>query len=369
MHKRFSNSLFLLVKLYIISLFLSPFIQAALALDEFFELYRAPQATAMGDAFTADASGYAANYYNPAGLSSVTRRTKEVNLVDIEGTWGMNAIQHGAQDGITYGVYKLFGSMKKHPGNYHYFNFSAVPSVSIRGFSFSLLGAYEYAGLSDGTNLDIQARQDMGATIGFSRHFAGNVLKLGVVGKGIVRNQIKGLYNHNYLATLNETSMGALFKEGFGVGADIGMILQLPTRWLPSLGVVWKDIFGTHFSKTNILNKNASGVPDTIAQSVNAAVSVHPYFSRTFKGTIAVEWKHFENSNANWRKHFHLGLQLEDERSLYFWFGLNQLYPTGGVGLRVKGGNLEAGTYAEDVGVGNENKADRRLMFRYTIGF
>lgn len=359
----------MLVKLYIISLFLSPFIQSALALDELFELYRPPQATAMGDAFTADVSGYASNYYNPAGLASVTKRTKEVTLVDFEGTLGLNAIQRGADEGMTYGVYRLFGVMQKHPGKYSYFNFSSVPGFSIRGFSFSLIGAYEYAALSDGTNLDIQAREDMGATVGYARHFAGNVLKLGATLKGLVRNQIKGVYNHAYLTTLNDDSMATLFKEGMGVGADLGMMITIPSRWLPTIGVAWKDIFDTHFSKTNILNKSAVGAPDSIGQSVNAAFSVHPYFSRTLKGTIAVEWKHIENSQLPWRKHVHLGFQIEDERSLYVWLGLNQLCPTFGVGWRVKGGNLEAGTYAEDVGVGQESQADRRLMFRYTIGF
>lgn len=369
MRRSFSKSIFFLVKLYIISLFLAPLIQSALALDEQFELYRAPQATAMGDAFTADASGYASNYYNPAGLASVTKKTKEVTLVDFEGTLGFNEIQLGAKEGITYGIYRLFGPMKKNPGSYTYFNFSSVPAFSVRGFSFSLIGAYEYAGLSDGTNLDIQAREDVGATVGFARHFAGNVLKLGIAAKGIVRNQIKGVYSHAMLAAMNDDSFPTLFKEGLGIGADLGMIITIPSRWLPTLGVAWKDIFGTHFSKTNLLNKQASGTPDAIQQTVNAAVSLHPYFSRTFKGTIALEWKHVENSAMQWRKHLHFGIQLEDERSLYFWFGLNQLYPTGGIGLRVKGGNLEAGTYAEDVGVGPQNKEDRRLMFRYTIGF
>lgn len=369
MRNTFLKSLSLLVKLYIISLFLSPFIQSALALDEQFELYRAPQATAMGDAFTADVSGYASNYYNPAGLASATKRTKELTIVDFEGTLGFNAMQNGSNDGITYGIYRLFGVMKKNPARYSYFNFSSVPAVSIRGFSFSLLGAYEYAAMSDGTNLDIQAREDVGATVGFAKYFAGNVIKLGAVGKGIVRNQLKGVYSHAALSSLNEDGMAGLFKEGVGFGADLGMIITIPSRWLPTIGLAWKDIFGTHFSAAHVLNHKAVGAPDSIGQSINSAVSIHPYFSRTFKGTVALEWKHIENSSMQWRKHLHFGVQLEDERSLYFWFGLNQLYPTGGVGLRVKGGNLEAGSYAEDVGVGEANVADRRLMFRYTIGF
>lgn len=357
-----------LFRLYVISLILGPFVQKARALGEYFELYRAPQAVLMGDALTADVSGYASNYYNPAGLSNFTKRTKEVTLLDLEGSLGFAAIQK-CGEAMTFGTYRLFGKMKQSPGSYNYFNFSSVPGFAIRGFSFSLLGVYEYAAESDGTNIDIQSRQDVGATVGFSRALAGNLLKVGVVGKAIIRNQIQGVYAHSLIESLDDSTIPTLYKEGLGFGADIGMTLTIPNKTLPTLGLVWKDILGTHFSSGNIINKKASGAPNAIEQTFNAAFSIHPYFTRRFKGTIAVEWKHIEETSMAWKKHLKLGLQLEDDRSLYFWFGLNQLYPTLGLGLRVKGGNLEAGTYAEDVGTGSESKADRRFVFRYTIGF
>jgi hypothetical protein len=65
----------------------------------------------------------------------------------------------------------------------------------------------------------------------------------------------------------------------------------------------------------------------------------------------------------------HFGLELHNQKSLLFWAGLNQMYFTAGVGLRVKGGNLEIGTYAKEIGTSDGPIEDRRGFFRYTISF
>jgi hypothetical protein len=87
------------------------------------------------------------------------------------------------------------------------------------------------------------------------------------------------------------------------------------------------------------------------------------------KSTFALEYKHLELGQLQFRKHLHAGIQVEHIKELYFWAGLYQLYFTGGVGYRVKGGNLELSTYAVDVGEGNSNVENRRFTFRYTVSF
>ncbi len=259
--------------------------------------------------------------------------------------------------------------MAKNAGKYTYFNWASVPSFTVRGFGVSLLGSYQYAGLSDGTNIDIDANEDVGIVAGYAKYFAGNVIKLGVDVKGLVRNEMKGVYAFSTLATYNDQTFPSLFREGAAVGADSGMIITLPNNWLPTFGVAWRDMFNTQFTHTHIINSRASGTPDNIGQSINTAFSVHPFFSRQLKSTIALEYKHWEAQDWPLRKHVHFGMQLEDEKSLYAWLGLNQLYLTLGLGWRVKGGTLEAGTYGEDVGDNNNPVQDRRFFFRYTIGF
>jgi hypothetical protein len=146
-------------------------------------------------------------------------------------------------------------------------------------------------------------------------------------------------------------------------------MFSLPQKYLPTFAVAWRDIGNTYFHASHLLNPLSTGVPAPIQQSVNAAFSFHPALYRDLRGTFAIEYQHLESTYLPWQKNVHLGSQILISRSFYIWLGLNQLYPTAGMALRVKGGNLELGTYAEDVGYGSTELSDRRFFLRYTIGF
>jgi len=368
MPNRTRHYFFLFLKVYLLALLFSPLIQSAFSLSELSDLYQSPQGLGMGNALTADAAGYQTIYYNPAGVANQFKRKWEVNLVDLEGSLGVDTVSRVWKN-QTFGPYRMFGELKHNAGQYYFLNAATLPSFTMRGFSISGLGSYQFAGQSDGVSLDTDIRQDLGVAFAVGRSFAGNLLKLGLSGKVLIRNQMKGVFSHDTLASLNDESFPTLFKEGWGFGFDLGMLVTLPEKFLPTFGIVWKDMFGTRFYKSNILNAKALGVPDPVAQSVNAAISIHPQFSRELKSTIAFEYKHLELSTLPFRKHLHFGVQLEHIKEIYFWAGLYQLYPTAGLGYRVKGGNLELTTYAVDTGEGENYRENRRFTFRYTISF
>jgi hypothetical protein len=342
-------------------------LESALALDENFDLYLPPQVAAMGKAMTADATGYLSNYYNPAGLAKATRRKVELTLLDLEGNLGFAGMGR-VLSAKSFGINHLFTPLAQSPNTYTFFSFAAVPSISFRNFSFSVLGAYRYAGLSDGTNIDIDAIYDVAPTIAFASNFFGNRLKLGVSGKAIVRNQLKGSYAISTFDTAG--AVDSLSREGLGLGGDLGAMLTFPVKYLPTFAVVWKDALNTNFSSFHVFNSAATGVPDSITQSVNAAMSFHPWLGKKLMGTFAFEIKHVQDFEMPLTKKLHFGFQIEDEKSFFLWGGLNQsLLPTFGVALRLPGGNLELATYAEDTAAGEARSSDRRFMFRYTVGW
>lgn len=358
----------LFLKVYMLGLLLSPLVQSAFSLSELSELYQSPQGLGMGNALTADALGYQAIYYNPAGVANQLKRRWEVTPVDLEGTLGFGTVGLSWTT-QSFGPYRLFGEIKHNPNTYYFLNAASVPALTMRGFSISLLNSYQFQGMSDGTTLDTNIRRDAGVLIAVGRAFGGGIFKLGVTTKALIRNEMKGLFSHDYLSTFNDSTFPSLFKEGWGLGTDLGILVTLPEKYLPTLGIVWKDMFGTHFRSCHFLNSQASGKPDSIPQSVNAALSFHPALSPYLKSTIALEYKHLELAQLPFRKHVHIGFQIEHVKEVYFWAGAYQLYPTFGLGWRVKGGNFELTTYAADVGDGDINRADRRFTFRYTIGF
>lgn len=338
----------------------------ARALDEIFETYNAPQALAMGNAWTADASGYAALFHNPAGLAKATLKHWEITPAAFDGNLSTGFLGT-AVEGRSFGRNRLFPTVQANPNRYNFFKGNFVPAVSRRGFGIALLGSYEYAAISDGTNIDIRSGNDYGVVIGGATNLAANMLKIGVAVKGIARNQLKGNFAHATLPTTPDGISG-LMKEGIGIGADLGIMATLPVSYLPTLGFTWKDMLNTTFLPSRLLNSLNSGVPDPILQSFNVAVSAHPVLWKGVRASFSAELRHIQAVSIPLRKRLHFGFQFITKKGLFIWAGANQLFPTGGVGLRMRGGDFELATYAQDVGVGQQVSADRRFLLRYTIG-
>lgn len=342
---------FLLLKIFVLTLFLSPFLSNALALDEVFEIYDAPQGLAMGNAFTADASGYSANYYNPAGLAKATKKNWEIVPIALELMPSLNGLGHNLAL-KSAAIAQVAGRMQTHPNSYYYHRANFVPAVSKRGVGMALLFSQQLAGISNGTNFDMNATTDIVPTLGGAINLAGNLLKIGIAGKLIFRQQLKGEFAHTAISTA--AAVDALSKEGMGAGADIGMMFTLPNKYLPTVGIAWRDMFGTSFfGASHLFQSYGNGRPDRIPQSFNAAFSIHPNLSRVIKSTWSFEYKHIERSDLALRKKIHFGVQIDTGKIFYLWGGMNQLYWTGGAGLRVTGGNLEVGSYGTEVGTGD----------------
>lgn len=357
----------LIFKLLIVGLFLGPFLRPAHALDELFNLYDSPQGLAMGNAFTADATGYAANYYNPAGLAKGTLSRWEVTIVAADGMMALGGLGTfiGAQ---SFATHRIHNELAQNGGGYYYSRANLMASIQKKGFGFALLGYSELAERSNGETLDIRWTKDLAPTFGFAQNFAGNLIKLGITGKAIFRKQIEGVYNHAELAT--EAALDTIYKDGLGLGFDAGLLITLPNKFLPSFGFVVKDVLNTTFNgPSRVWDANDNGRPSPIFRSYNAAFSVHPHFAYNIQATVAAEFKHIERTDLPWQKRFHFGVQMDLARTWFFWTGLNQMYVTGGLGLRLKGGNFEMGTYAVDIGPGTARDHSRRMFMRYTIGF
>lgn len=336
------------------------------ALDEISDLYDSPQALAMGNAHSADAKGHVANFYNPAGLAKEITRIWEFMIFALDSLAGTGGISTALGE-QKLGMYHLLDEAQRNPDRYSYFRFNVMPAIYRRNFAFALLGSYRFAAKAAANgNVDVNAATEVAPSIGFGTNLAGNTIKIGVSAHYIVRNELNKVVTPT---DLGNSSVASLMSEGAGLSTNLGLIFTLPTSYLPTIAIVWKDMFNTKFSATNYLNNQASGAPKTVPQSFNAAFSIHPQFSHKFRTTFSMEIKHIEMTDKSFAKRFHVGVQIEDYRRFFVWLGANQLYPTFGMGLRLPGGNLEVGTYATDVGEGDARQADRRLFMRYTLSF
>lgn len=366
MERAKNDILSLLFKIFLLSLLISP-LQSAFALDEFFDLYDAPQALSMGGTQAADSRGYVANYYNPAGLAKARSRHWHADIVGLEFHPGAGGISN-IVSGSTFGIYQLYDDIQNNPDSYHYHRFNLTAAVTRRNWSFTFLSSYFLAARSDGSTVDTFAGSDIGPSLGFGTNLAGNMLKVGVSVSAIVRNELNGQFAHAALGSPD--AIKQQMAEGLGFPINMGLMFTLPNRYLPTFAVLWRNAMNTRFSATSLFNSQASGQdPQTIPQSFDAAFSIHPKFNWHFKTTVTFEVRHLERADVSFTKRTHIGVELENRRAMYIWAGLNQMYATLGFGLRVKGGNLEVGTYGKEVGTNPDSEQDRRFFMRYTIGF
>ncbi len=168
---------------------------------------------------------------------------------------------------------------------------------------------------------------------------------------------------------MGESQYASLGSEGLGTSIDGGLLLTLPHRYLPTFGLVWNNAFDTYFSPVRVFNPQANSSPEKIPQSFHAGFSLSPKLSQGAQMILSADYRHIEFSNLPIRKKLHVGVELKNKNGWYFWGGLNQLYLTGGIGLRLPGGHLELGSYASDIGEGEVLKEDRRYFLRYTLSF
>lgn len=338
------------------------------ATEEITDAYSSVSCLAKGNACVASVSGFASHFYNPAAVGRFTRSQWEGHLVVAEGHFNSQAISH-FWDTQSLGPYQILKESQNSVGKYHFESISTFPSLTFRNFSFGILGTSQINAVSDGTQLNINSRQDLIPTLSLSRHFAGNLLRVGLSVKGILRNQIKGTFTHSSLLAMEESQYASLGQEGFGASVEGGLLLTLPHRYLPTFGVAWLNAFDTHFSPVKVFSTQANTSPEKIPQSFHAGFSINPKLNRSSHMSLSADFRHIELAHLPLRKKLHFGLEIKNSMGWYFWGGLNQLYVTGGLGLRLPGGHLEMGTYASDRGTGETLEEDRRYFLRYTMSF
>lgn len=342
------------------------------ALSELFSTYDSPQALMMGNASTADSRWYTALFQNPAGLAQAYRRDtrRHWSTTPFALDWMPSANMLGQViSSKTMNFARVVQTAQGDPGGYYYSRLNLVPSITHRNFGLALLGTSEFVARSDGTNVDIRSGNDVGVVVGLASNFFGNTVKLGINGKAIVRNQISGTFAHTTLA--DTASIAANSAEGIGYGFDVGLLMTAPLLWLPTIGVSVRDALGTKFSPSRILNTANNGqAPASIQQSINVGFMMSPILWKGTRANFTADLKYVDRPDIPLSKKLHFGLEMVTDKRFYLWLGANQLIlPCLGIGLRTVGGDLELGSYAQDVGDGATRESSRRIAFRYTVGW
>ncbi|RMF68849.1 MAG: hypothetical protein D6743_02805 [Calditrichaeota bacterium] len=262
------------------------------------------RAKAMGDAYTALATGIEATFYNPAALPLLGH--KELIL-------SYRALSLDRQFSfVGFGMPiqpKVKGKTRKRTIN--------------GGFSLSWIRAAVNdidARDTDGQHLDNLSNSENAFIFSFALNPAPRVS---------VGLSVKVLLNRFPDVGLNGATISAT-----GVGFDLGVLL-VPTEWL-RVGLVVKDINSQYrWNTQDLFGENGSEIINKFPRAFRAGVAVKPTQLRGL--TVAVDFEQFYDSRLfqdSLDERFHLGVEGVVQKDLFVRGGLDDGSLTAGGGYR-----------------------------------
>lgn len=323
----------------------------------------------MGDAYTAVGTDFEAVYYNPAGIA---RRTKpRLKFIDLEGniSKGFVSLFDGSLTKFL-SIQKILEDTQKNAGSPYGIGLAVLPQFLVRNFSLGVILRFQndatYNSSTELTNLYSAA--DLGAYMHYGIALGGGVFKLGVGGKILNRAELDRNYTNAEIAG-GGLSFADQWKEGLGLGYDVGALLTLPVASLPTFGLTVMDVGGTMFQDKRVIfasDAAPEGAPETLGQKINAGYSMILKQGRGIRTVLALDYKDVLGA-----KTIHGGFEFNYANMLYLRGGVNQSrYWTAGLGVHLGGMGLEFGTYGENLASAgaariNDRKYTGRLLFLF----
>jgi hypothetical protein len=193
-----------------------------------------------------------------------------------------------------------------------------------------------------------------------------NIFDIGFMAKRITRYAGTGDIKASTLAHLDSDFIENTSNQtGTAYGMDFGAKLNLPGDWNPSVAFAWQDIGDTKFS---FITTNPA--PKKIQDRMNLAIGMEKDFMGVAKLRPALEFKMLNASSSEVQigKRVHMGLELELPL-LTLRGGFNQGYYTYGASFDFWVFQVDAATYAVELGEYVGQQEDRRYMIQLTMDF
>ena len=320
----------------------------------------------MGNAYTLHSSGHDAVNYNPAAFARMEGFHFRLMGLGV----GMNAIDSYNEykdifdnsDNVGDTLNALYGDPIWARVDYQ-MSVSAGPFIvgayARNNLGFTLLNpALPY--------LETNFYSDVVLFGGTGVQIIPNIFDIGFMAKRITRYAGSGDITASTLAHLDSDFIeNTANQTGVAYGLDFGAKLTLPGEWKPSLAFAWQDIGDTKFSFSA-----TNPAPRTIQDRMNVAVGMEKDFMGVAKLRPALEFKMVNGSSSEVQigKRLHMGLELELP-IISLRGGFNQGYYTYGASFDFWVFQVDAATYAVELGEYVGQQEDRRYMIQLTMDF
>lgn len=320
----------------------------------------------MGNAYTLHARGHDAINYNPAAFARMQGFQFRMMGLGI----GMNAIDSYDEyadifensDNVGDTLNALYGDPIWARLDYQ-LSMSAGPFIvgayARNNLGFTLLNpALPY--------LDANFYSDLVLFGGTGVQIIPNLFDIGFMAKRITRYAGAGDITASTLAHLDSDFIeNTANQTGVAYGIDFGAKLTLPGEWNPSVAFAWQDVGDTKFSFSA-----TNPAPNTIESRMNLALGMEKDLMGVAKLRPAIEYKMLNSSSTEVQlgKKLHMGLELELPL-LTLRGGFNQGYYTYGASFDFWVFQVDAATYAVELGEYVGQEEDRRYILQLTMDF
>jgi hypothetical protein len=327
------------------------------------EYFQSVRSLGMGGVYTYDRVNAGVIFKNPAGLERVKGLNLSIFDLGVGAGGGPSAVS-------TVNAFSSIGSVS---GLSSFNGIYGKPVwVGLGGYTALALpyfGAAVFDEASLGmrvdnpayTNLNLNFYNDYGFQIGGA--FGIGAISVGVALKRVTRRGGNKNIGGSSLANVTNSSLATQFEdEGYGFGADTGILFAPPVPMNPILSIAWQDVGATSFIQTK-----GTAAPPRIESNLNMGL--------TFGGDIpllgfrgGLEYRHIGDSSEVLGKKIHVGgevtIAMFDIRG-----GLYQGYPTYGVGVDLFIMQLDAAYYKIERGAYPGQTPDERVQVGLSMNF
>jgi hypothetical protein len=312
----------------------------------------------MGGAFTAIANDESTVFYNPAGygrikdpIISVFSIGAKINIDNsaldvynaiISGkdiTSSGNIIEYLSNTTIAPGISGpiYFGRVGKNSG-FAFYNTTSILIDTRPGAIFPTARFYSYA--------------DLGFVGGFGRELPFlNNLYGGFNFKVVLR--VKSKLEGTVVSVIDtlEESEGIPIAKSVGFGSDLGL-LYTPLEYL-SLGVTFRDFFGTRFSTWNNLSGSENFPKSMIKPRISLGIAVYPL--KTIEVAqkskdLVITADYYDLLSSSILQNIKFGVKYTASRALDIYGGFDGGYLTGGAGFNIKIFHIGLYYYVDELG-------------------
>ena len=334
--------------------------------EEYPYIYKGLRPMGMGGAFVAVSDDANALFYNPAGLARIEKIRASLFPLELEIGEKAYDMLSDANDVDFDSEAETAAYLRDNIGERAHLGLNLFPYYSMPRFALCLIGTAR-------ADVEVRDRQypklsthvinDFGGGAGYAHPFLDDTVSVGVSLKYITRKSLTKEY------TVLDITQDDLDKrieddlvDGSGILADLGVMVSL-------------EHFGLANARVGLCANNLIGSGPGDAQNLDDHVDIGfavDYDIWITKATFAFDYVDLFSQlgdDDDLAKRIRMGAEFKLPMFLSVRAGLYQGYFTSGVSLDARFVQLDALTYAEEIGAYAGQRIDRRYALRFIIGF